>query len=303
MARAWHVRLHVGSVRHPRTGLLLRLQQRTRPRERHERRRGPGRGWGRLVRRLRLLLRLRRGRRRCPGEPFLKLWARRAGRRWRRIGARVRREVQLAVYVHDIVGGEEGGDHLLPLGLWYLVGSDERRHQPVLVAAAVREQREPRVPQLKPLPVHELRSDGAAERRWRTAGHRAYALAERRLPLGRARRRHVGRGRAAVHGPLRALTGWRLALGTPAVGAVERGVGAARRCAQHELGAVVPRVGQRQRPPALADEDQIVVVAAAAAAAAAGRCRHGHTRAAAAGGRYGSRRRDDHAAIIFVGCD
>ena len=60
---------------------------------------------------------------------------------------------------------------------------------------------------------------------------------------------------------------------------------------------------RRQRPPALADEDQIVVVAAAAAASAAGRCRHGHTRAAAAGGRYGSRRRDDHAAIIFVGCD
>ena len=140
----------------------------------------------------------------------------------------MRREMQLAVYVDDVVGGEEGGDHLLRLGLGHLVRSDERRHQPVLVAAAVREQREPRVPQLQPLPVHELRSDGAAQRGRRAAGHRAYPLAERRLALGRALRRHVGRGRAAVRGPLRALRGRRLALGTPAVGAVERGVGAAR---------------------------------------------------------------------------
>ena len=229
-------RLHVGSVRHPRTGLLLRLHQRAHTRERRERRRGPGRGRGRLVRRLRLRLGLRlglrwrrcRGLRRCPGEPFLQLRAWRAGRRRRRVGARMRREMQLAVYVDDVVGGEEGGDHLLRLGLGHLVRSDERRHQPVLVAAAVREQREPRVPQLQPLPVHELRSDGAAQRGRRAAGHRAYPLAERRLALGRALRRHVGRGRAAVRGPLRALRGRRLALGTPAVGAVERGVGAAR---------------------------------------------------------------------------
>ena len=115
-------RLHVGGVRHPRTGLLLRLPQRARTRERRERRRGPGRGRGSLVtRRLRLCLglrwRWRRGLRRCPGEPFLQLRARRTGRRRRRVRARVRREMQLAINVDDIVGGEEGRHHLLRLGL------------------------------------------------------------------------------------------------------------------------------------------------------------------------------------------
>ena len=89
-------RLHVGSVRRPRTRLLLRLQQRTLTRDWRERGRALVRGLGRLVRRLRLRLRVRPGLRRCPGEPLPQLRAGRAGRRRRRVGARVRRQMQLA---------------------------------------------------------------------------------------------------------------------------------------------------------------------------------------------------------------